>query len=44
MTEMRRAETCEWADPVDVGVCNLYRCMKTGKQCFGGCEVDHDMP
>jgi len=34
----RHAETCEWADSVDVGVCNLYQCMKTGEPCYGGCE------
>ena len=34
----RHAETCEWADAVDVSVCNLYRCMRTGETCYGGCE------
>jgi len=38
----RRAESCEWADAVDVGVGNLYRCMRTGKQCYGGCDDEED--
>ncbi len=36
----RHTETCEWVDAVDVGVYNLYRCMRTGKTCYGGCEEE----
>ena len=38
----RNARTCEYADPIDVGVSNVYQCMKTGQECYGGCEEEEE--